>query len=128
MFYLQGPSVGRRGGEGKKVVGVRIVGAGMRKGGDLIPVGSCQELWSHRGHREEEPGGQVSELPCFAGGLLGTRSGFDGQPLGLRMFRKEAFTAFPSSPKLLNQGDLGFGVSGAKSCHHDLALERRVGL
>lgn len=40
------PSVGRRGGDGEKVVGVRIVGAGMRKGGDLIPAGSCQELWS----------------------------------------------------------------------------------
>ena len=46
MLYLQGPSVGRRGGDGEKVVGVRIEGAGMRKGGDLIPAGSCQELWS----------------------------------------------------------------------------------
>ena len=56
------------------------------------------------------------------------RSGFDGQHLGLRMFRKEAFTALPSSPKLPNWGDLGFGVSGTKSCHHGLALERRAGL
>lgn len=47
LFYLQGPSVGKRGGEGKRVVGVRIVGAGMKKGGDLIPEGSCQEPWSH---------------------------------------------------------------------------------
>ena len=42
------------------------------------------------------------------------------------MFRKKAFTALPSSPKLLNRGDLGFGVSRAKSCHHGLALEQRA--
>ena len=80
------------------------------------------------GHREEEPRGRVSELSCFAWGLLGMRNGFDGQPLGLRMFREEVFTALPSSPKLPNRGDLGFGVSGAESCHHGLALERRAGL
>ena len=71
MFYLLGPSVGRRGGEGEKVVGVHIVGAGMRKSGDLIPAGSCQELWSAVGIVKRSLGD--GSLSCHA--LPGAFSG-----------------------------------------------------
>ena len=128
MFYLQGPSVDRRDGEGKKVVGVRIVGAGMRKGRDLIPAGSCQELWSAEGIVKRSLGDGSLSCHALPGAFSGRGVALIGQPFWLRKFRKEAFTALPSSPKLPNRGDLGFGVSGAKSCHHSLALERRAGL